>query len=121
MARAKPHSIFSKRLFRQEDVALDLGTANTLIYTADKGIVLNQPSVVCFERRAGASETTVAAVGREAKDLLGRTPANLETVRPLSHGVIANFSAAEHMMRRFVAMAQPRRLLGRRAAFTVCV
>ncbi|WP_042261534.1 rod shape-determining protein [Paraburkholderia heleia] len=121
MARAKPHSIFSKRLFRQEDVALDLGTANTLIYTADKGIVLDQPSVVCFERRAGASETTVAAVGREAKDLLGRTPANLETVRPLSHGVIANFSAAEHMMRRFVAMAQPRRLLGRRAAFTVCV
>lgn len=122
MARAKPHSFFSKRLSRQ-DVALDLGTANTLMFTAAKGIVLNQPSVVCFERRAstGDAKATVAAVGHEAKELVGREPANLETVRPLAHGVIANFSAAEHMMRRFAAMAQPRPRLGRRAAFTVCV
>lgn len=128
MARAKPHSFLAKRLSRH-DVALDLGTANTLMFTAGEGIVLNQPSVVCFERRASASETkaTVAAVGAEAKELLGRTPGNLETVRPLSHGVIADFSAAEHMMRRFAAMAQPQTRLGRlgrlsrRASFTVCV
>jgi len=120
MARATPYSSFLHRLSR-DDVAVDLGTANTLIYTADRGIVLNQPSVVCFERRAGAGEATVTAVGREAKDLVGREPSNLETVRPLCHGVIADFPAAGHMMRRFVAMARARRILGRRASFTVCV
>ena len=120
MARAKPHSSFLKRLSR-DDIAVDLGTANTLIFTADEGIVLDQPSVVCFERRTSDGGAMIAAVGREARQLLGRTPLNLETVRPLSHGVIADFPAAGHMMRRFVAMAQPRRLLGRRADFTVCV
>jgi rod shape-determining protein MreB len=109
-----------KRLSRH-DVAVDLGTANTLIYTADRGIVLNQPSVVCFERRGEAGEPTVSAVGREAKDLVGREPPNLETVRPLCHGVIADFPAAGHMMRRFVEMARARRILGRRASFTGCV
>jgi rod shape-determining protein MreB and related proteins len=120
MARAKPHPSFLNRLSR-DDVAVDLGTANTLIFTAGEGIVLDQPSVVCFERGTRAGEASIAAVGREARALLGRTPMNLETVRPLSHGVIADFPAAGHMMRRFVAMAQPRRLFGRRAAFTVCV
>jgi rod shape-determining protein MreB and related proteins len=120
MARAKPHSSFLKRLSRH-DVAVDLGTANTLIFTADEGIVLNQPSVVCFERRTKPGEATVAAVGREAKELLGRTPTNLETIRPLSHGVIADFPAAERMMRRFVAMARTQPRFGRRASFTVCV
>ncbi|CAM2156597.1 MULTISPECIES: rod shape-determining protein [Paraburkholderia] len=123
MAQAARHSSFLHKLSRH-DVALDLGTANTLIYTADEGIVLDQPSVVCFERGGAlgkAGETTVAAVGRDAKALVGRAPQNLETVKPLVHGVIADFSAAEHMMRRFVAMAQPRRLFGRRPAFTVCV
>ncbi|WP_296655057.1 rod shape-determining protein [Paraburkholderia sp.] len=120
MAQATPHSSFLKRLSRH-DVAVDIGTANTLIYTADRGVVLNQPSVVCFERRAGAGEATVAAVGREAKELLGRAPSNLEPVRPLCNGVIADFPAAGHMMRCFVAMARTHRPLGRRASFTVCV
>jgi rod shape-determining protein MreB len=105
-------------------VAVDLGTANTLIYTAEGGIVLDQPSVVCFDRgtsRRKGSDAGVAAVGVEARALIGRAPQNLETVKPLSHGVIANFDAAEHMMRRFVAMARPRRMLARRSAFTVCV
>lgn len=120
MARVTSHRTLLKRL-TCHDVAVDLGTANTLIYTADEGIVLNQPSVVCYERHATARGATVAAVGSAAKQLLGRTPANLETVRPLRHGVIADFSAAQHMISRFVAMARPRRLFRRRAAFTVCV
>ncbi|WEY40801.1 rod shape-determining protein [Paraburkholderia sp. SUR17] len=120
MARTTPHPSFLKRLFRH-DVAVDLGTANTLIYTHDEGVVLNQPSVVCFQKHAAPGEARVAAVGSEAKQLLGRTPGNLETVRPMRHGVIADFSAAEHMIRQFVDMAQQRRLFGRRASFTICV
>jgi rod shape-determining protein MreB and related proteins len=120
MARATPHSSFLRRLSRH-DVAVDLGTANTLIYTADRGVVLNQPSVVCFERRTGAGEATVTAVGNEAKELLGRAPMHLEPVRPLSHGVIADFPAAGQMMRRFVEIVRAQRLLGRRVSFTVCV
>ena len=65
MARATPHSFFLGRLSRH-DVAVDLGTANTLIYTAERGVVLNQPSVVCFERRTGDGEATLTAVGSEA-------------------------------------------------------
>ncbi len=120
MARATAQRSFLKRLYRH-DVAVDLGTANTLIYTADKGIVLNQPSVVCFERRVNPGQTLIAAVGSAAKQLIGRTPANLEAVRPLRHGVIANFPAAEHMMRSFIDMARARRRFGRRASFTICV
>ncbi|PLZ04455.1 rod shape-determining protein [Burkholderia sp. WAC0059] len=123
MAQVTPHRAFLKRLSSRRDVAVDLGTANTLIYTADKGIVLNQPSVVCFERRPapGGAGHQVAAVGSEASQLLGRAPDHLEAIRPMRHGVIANFSAAEHMMRRFVDMARTRRRFGRRLAFTICV
>ena len=120
MARPKPHHSLFRGLFRHT-VAVDLGTANTLIYTDDRGIVLNQPSVVCFQKHAEAGHRRVAAVGSEAKQLLGRAPNNLETVRPMRHGVIANFSAAEHMIRQFVDMARPWQLFGRRAAFTICV
>jgi rod shape-determining protein MreB and related proteins len=120
MARPKPHHPLFRGLFRHT-VAVDLGTANTLIYTDDGGIVLNQPSVVCFQKHDAAGPKRVAAVGKEAKQLLGRAPNNLETVRPMRHGVIANFSAAEHMIRQFVDMARARPLFGRRAAFTICV
>jgi rod shape-determining protein MreB len=120
MARSKPYYPLFERLFRHS-VAMDLGTANTLIYTDDGGILLNQPSVVCFQRQASAGSKRVAAVGTEARQLLGRAPLNLETVRPLRHGVIANYSAAEHMIRQFVDMARPRALFSRRAAFTICV
>lgn len=131
MARAARHASLLHRLSRpRHDVAIDPGTANTLIYMENGGIVLDQPSVVCRERGASggksawngkAGEIAVAAVGVEAKALLGRVPQNLETVKPLVHGVIADFAAAEQMMRRFVAMARPRRAFGRRSAFTVCV
>ncbi len=120
MARPTPHYPLFNRLFRHS-VAVDLGTANTLIYTDDGGIVLNQPSVVCFQKQPAAGQKRVAAVGTEARQLLGRAPRNLEAVRPMRHGVIANFSAAETMIRQFVDMARPRPLFSRRAAFTLCV
>ncbi|SMG61430.1 rod shape-determining protein [Paraburkholderia susongensis] len=120
MARPTPHHPLFERLFRH-CVAVDLGTANTLIYTDGGGIVLNQPSVVCFQKEPASGPKRIAAVGTEARQLLGRTPRNLEAVRPMRHGVIADFSAAEHMIRQFVDMARPRSLLTRRAAFTVCV
>ena len=114
------HHAFLNRLFPQS-VAVDLGTANTLIYTRGKGIVLNQPSVVCFQKTSDAANGRMTAVGAQAKQLLGRSPGNVETVRPMQHGVIANFSAAERMFREFVDMAQLRSLFGRRAEFTICV
>jgi rod shape-determining protein MreB and related proteins len=120
MARPTPHYPLFERLFRHS-VAVDLGTANTLIYTDDGGVVLNQPSVVCFEKAASTRPQRVAAVGAQARQLLGRAPRNLEAIRPLRHGVIANVSAAEHMIRQFVDMARPRSLFSRRAAFTLCV
>ncbi|WP_153140609.1 rod shape-determining protein [Paraburkholderia agricolaris] len=120
MARPTPHYPIFDRLFRQS-VTVDLGTANTLIYTDNGGIVLNEPSVVAFQKESGAGQKRVAAVGTEARQLLGRAPGNVEAVRPMRHGVIANFSAAEQMIRQFVDMARPRPLFSRRAAFTLCV
>jgi rod shape-determining protein MreB len=114
-----PHHFMSR--LRPRSIAVDLGTANTLFYMRGKGIVLNQPSVVCFQRSAASGAARVAAVGEEAKQLLGRSPENLEAVRPMRHGVIANFSAAERMFREFVDMVHLRSLFGRRAEFTVCV
>lgn len=120
MARPTPHYPLFDRLFRHS-VAVDLGTANTLIYTDNGGIVLNEPSVVAFQKESAAGQKRVAAVGAEARQLLGRAPGNVEAVRPMRHGVIANFSAAEQMIRQFVDMARPRPLFSRRAAFTLCI
>ncbi|RKE38705.1 rod shape-determining protein MreB [Paraburkholderia sp. BL23I1N1] len=120
MARPTPHYPLFDRLFRHS-VAVDLGTANTLIYTDNGGIVLNEPSVVAFQKESAAGQKRVTAVGAEARQLLGRAPNNVEAVRPMRHGVIANFSAAEQMIRQFVDMARPRPLFSRRAAFTLCV
>jgi rod shape-determining protein MreB and related proteins len=115
-----PQTPFFGRLF-QQSIAVDLGTANTLIYLRDRGVVLNEPSVVCFQKPAAPGQGRIAAVGAQAKQLLGRSPGNLEAVRPMQHGVIANFPAAEQMFREFVDMARVRSLLGRRAEYTVCV
>jgi rod shape-determining protein MreB and related proteins len=104
------------------NLAVDLGTANTQIYIHDRGVVLDQPSVVCYRTSGhGAQRTRVEAVGQLAKALLGREPENLQAVRPLRHGVIANYNAAEQMMRQFVDMSQARSLFSRRVEFTICV
>jgi rod shape-determining protein MreB and related proteins len=90
------------------DLAIDLGTATTLIYVKGKGIVSCEPSVVAVQRNA-SGEKRVLAVGREAKEMLGRTPGNIEAIRPLRDGVIADFEITEAMLRYFIARAHNRR------------
>ena len=98
------HGLFSN------DLAIDLGTANTLIYVKGKGIVSCEPSVVAVQRDARGGNK-VLAVGREAKEMLGRTPGNILAVRPLRDGVIADFEITEAMLRYFIARAHNRRTL----------
>ena len=90
-----------------KDLAIDLGTANTLIYVAGKGIVLDEPSVVAV-RNNGEKGNKVIAAGSEAKMMLGRTPENIRVFRPLRDGVIADFEAAEAMLRHFIRKALDR-------------
>jgi rod shape-determining protein MreB and related proteins len=101
------------------DLAIDLGTANTLVYMKGHGIVLNEPSVVAI-RKDEKGVSRVLAVGKEAKMMLGRTPGNIEAVRPLKDGVIADFEIAEAMLRYFIRKAHNRRTLVR-PRIIVCV
>ncbi len=89
------------------DMAIDLGTANTLVYVRGRGIVLNEPSVVAITNRRG--KKAVQAVGDEAKMMLGRTPGNIEAIRPLRDGVIADFEVAEEMIKHFFRKVHNRR------------
>ncbi|TAN36920.1 MAG: rod shape-determining protein [Verrucomicrobia bacterium] len=84
--------------FFSSDIGIDLGTANTLVYVRDRGIVLREPSVVAIQ----AGTTRVLAVGEEAKRMLGRTPGNIVAIRPLRHGVISDFEITEAMLRYFI-------------------
>jgi rod shape-determining protein MreB len=86
------------------DLAIDLGTANTCIYARGRGIVVSEPSIVAFNNVSGRVE----AVGAEAKEMLGRTPANMTAIRPMKDGVIADFEAAEKMLTHFIRKAQSR-------------
>ena len=94
------------RLF-SSDLAIDLGTANTLVYTKDKGIVINEPSIVALNRHTG----DVEAVGTEAKDMLGRTPNDIVAIKPLRDGVIADFKVTERMLNAFIRKAHRRNRL----------
>ena len=89
------------------DMAIDLGTANTLVYVKSKGIVLNEPSVVAIASQKGRKQ--VLAVGEEAKLMVGRTPGNIEAIRPLRDGVIADFEVAEEMIKHFIRKVHQRR------------
>ena len=91
------------------DIGIDLGTANTLVYVRDHGIVLREPSVVAVQ----AGTNKVLSVGDEAKRMLGRTPANIVAVRPLKDGVIADFEVTEAMLRHFIRKAHGRRTIFR--------
>jgi rod shape-determining protein MreB len=95
-----------------KDLAIDLGTANTLIYMKGKGIVLSEPSVVAV-KRDGRGGTKVLALGKEAKMMLGRTPEKIEVIRPLKDGVIADFDITETMLRHFIRKVHRRRTLVR--------
>ena len=89
------------------DLAIGLGTANTLVYVPNVGIVLDEPSVVAMATIDG--EKRALAVGNEAKDMLGKTPGNIQAIRPLRDGVIADFEIAEEMIKRFIRKVQNRR------------
>jgi rod shape-determining protein MreB len=91
------------------DIAIDLGTANTLLFVRGRGIVLSEPSIVAFDR----AHRSVIAVGQAAKAMLGRTPGNIEVVRPLKDGVIADFDVAQTMLRQLIARVHPRRRIVR--------
>jgi rod shape-determining protein MreB and related proteins len=94
------------------DVAIDLGTANTLVYVKGKGILFSEPSVVAIQRDS-KGQKSVLAVGREAKEMLGRTPGNISAVRPMRDGVIADFEITGEMLRYFIAKAHNRKTLVR--------
>ena len=99
----KIFSLFSK------DMAIDLGTANTLVYVKGEGVVLNEPSVVAKIENQG--QTQVLAVGDEAKRMLGKTPGKIEAIRPLKDGVIADFEVAEQMIKHFIQKVHKGRAL----------
>jgi rod shape-determining protein MreB and related proteins len=101
------------------DLAIDLGTANTLVYMKGKGIVLSEPSVVAV-RKNGRSGNKVLAVGRDAKMMLGRTPGNIVAIRPMKDGVIADFEITEAMLRHFIRRAHNRRTFVR-PRIIICV
>ncbi|OFV96587.1 MAG: rod shape-determining protein [Acidobacteria bacterium RIFCSPLOWO2_02_FULL_61_28] len=96
-------SLFSR------DLAIDLGTANTLVYAKGKGIVVNEPSIVAINK----TTNEVEAVGKEAKEMLGRTPGNIVAVRPMRDGVIADFKVTEKMLTYFIHKAHNRKMLVR--------
>ena len=97
-------SLFS--LF-SSDLAIDLGTANTLVFAKGKGIVVNEPSIVAINKNTGEVE----AVGKEAKEMLGRTPGNIVAIRPMKDGVIADFKVTERMLNYFIQKAHGRKVL----------
>ncbi|MGA3209432.1 MAG: rod shape-determining protein, partial [Syntrophales bacterium] len=94
------------------DLAIDLGTANTLVYMKGRGIVLNEPSVVAVSRDSRGTKK-VLAVGLEAKKMLGRTPGNIVAIRPMREGVIADFDITEAMLKHFIHRVHNRRALVR--------
>ena len=104
------------------DLAIDLGTANTLIYVRDRGIVLDEPSVVSIRTDAqGGGKRTVQAVGAEAKQMLGRTPGNLQAIRPMKDGVIADFTVTEQMLKYFIKKVHDTRMLRPSPRIIICV
>lgn len=107
--------LFSKNL------SMDLGTANVLIYTPDGGIVLNEPSVVAIRKDANSGQSRVAAVGVDAKRMLGRTPSNIVAIRPLKDGVIADFHVTEKMLQHFIHKVHQTKFMRPSPRVLVCV
>ena len=107
--------------FFSKDLSIDLGTANTLIYMRNKGIVLNEPSVVAIRNNPDGGPRTIEAVGVAAKGMLGRTPANIDVIRPLKDGVIADFTTTEKMLQHFIRKVHKSRLFRPSPRVLVCV
>ena len=100
------------------DMAIDLGTANTLVYVKVKGVILDEPSVVAIA--SGSGKRQVLAVGEEAKMMVGRTPGNIQAIRPLRDGVIADFDIAEEMIKHFIRKIHNRHTFAR-PQIIICV
>jgi rod shape-determining protein MreB and related proteins len=112
----------SFRRYFSTDLAIDLGTANTLIYVRGKGIVLDEPSVVAIRHEGGPNgKKTIQAVGAEAKAMLGKVPGNIEAIRPMKDGVIADFTVTEQMLKQFIKMVHPRGILKPSPRIIICV
>jgi rod shape-determining protein MreB len=112
-----------KRLrgYLSNDLSIDLGTANTLIYIRGQGIVLNEPSVVAIREDKNRGAKSIAAVGAAAKSMLGRTPGNITAIRPMKDGVIADFTLTEKMLQYFIHKVHPNRLLRPSPRVLICV
>jgi rod shape-determining protein MreB and related proteins len=112
---------FIKKYF-SNDLAIDLGTANTLIYVRGKGVVLNEPSVVAIRTEGGPNgKRTIAAVGREAKLMLGKVPGNIQAIRPMKDGVIADFTVTEQMLKQFIRLVHPGSVFAPNPRIIICV
>jgi len=99
------------RGYFSNDLSIDLGTANTLIYVRGRGIVLNEPSVVAIREEPGRGGKKIEAVGADAKNMLGRTPGHITAIRPMKDGVIANFTVTEEMLKHFIRKVHGERLI----------
>jgi rod shape-determining protein MreB len=110
------------RSYFSNDLAIDLGTANTLIYVRGKGIVLDEPSVVAIRLEGGPNaKKTIQAVGREAKMMLGKTPGNIVAIRPMKDGVIADFTITEQMLKLFIKKVHDNKLFSPSPRIIICV
>lgn len=110
------------RGYLSTDLAIDLGTANTLIYVRGKGIVLDEPSVVAIRQEAGPNaKKTIQAVGLAAKQMLGRTPGNITAIRPMKDGVIADFTITEQMLKFFIKKIHPGSIFQPSPRIIICV
>ena len=110
------------RNYFSNDLAIDLGTANTLIYARGQGIVLNEPSVVAIRQDGGPNgKKIIQQVGIEAKLMLGRTPGNITAIRPMKDGVIADFTVTEQMLKHFIKKVNPARLFSLNPRIVICV
>jgi len=103
------------------DLSIDLGTANTLIYARGRGIVLNEPSVVAVRHERSGGGKSIAAVGEEAKLMLGRTPQSITAIRPMKDGVIADFTVTEKMLQYFIHKVHESRLISPSPRVLICV
>jgi rod shape-determining protein MreB len=103
------------------DLSIDLGTANTLIYIAGQGIVLNEPSIVAFKKDKVRGTQSIAAIGADAKRFVGRTPGNITIIHPLKDGVIADFAVTQRMLRFFIEKVQKSKILRSSPRISICV
>jgi rod shape-determining protein MreB len=116
---------FFSKIFVDQDMAIDLGTANTLIYVKGKGIVLDEPSVVAMRHQQAPSgsniKTEILAVGKKAKTMLGRSPQNISAIRPMKDGVIADFNVTEEMIKHFITEVTSKNWFSPNPRIVICV